>query len=236
MCYRRAVETISYLLGLLRDPGPIIEWGGLPALALIVFLETGALVAFLPGDSLLVVAGLYARQGSLDITMLNAVLIPCAIVGDALSYWIGQRTGPLIFKKIPAPDRGGFILAYWMKWLWWKLRDPDSLLQAKDFYETRGGAAIIIARFMPIVRTFVPVVAGVAQMPYRRFASYNVIGGASWVLSMTIIGYFLGSFDVVRHHLEKLIILIVVVSVMPAVIGWLRGRSKKTATQASTEH
>lgn len=228
------METVSYLLGLLRDPGPIIEWGGYPALALIVFLETGALVAFLPGDSLLVVAGLYARQGSLDIFALNALLIPCAIVGDAMSYWIGQKTGPLIFKKSEPPVReGASFVGYWARWLWWKLRDPQSLLQARDFYEKHGGKAIIIARFMPIVRTFVPVVAGVAQMPYRRFASYNVIGGMSWVLSMTVIGFFLGGFEVVRHHLEKVIILVVILSVLPGVIGWWRGRNEKKAAASS---
>jgi len=224
------VETVSYLLGLLRDPGPIIEWGGYPALALIVFLETGALVAFLPGDSLLVVAGLYARDGALDILLLNAILIPCAVLGDATSYWIGQKAGPMIFKASPAPTReGSSFLGYWSRWVWWKLRNPESLLQAKAFYDKHGGKAIIIARFMPIVRTFVPVVAGVAQMPYRRFASFNVIGAMSWVMSMTVIGYFLGSFDVVRHHLEKVIILVVILSILPGIVAWWRGRNEKKA-------
>lgn len=238
-CPRRAtralVETITYLLGLLRDPGPIIEWGGYPALALIVFLETGALVAFLPGDSLLVVAGLYARDGVLDIVLLNALLIPCAIIGDATSYVIGHKTGPLIFKASEPPDRSKLsFFTYWWRWARWKLRNPESLRQAQSFYDKHGGKAIIIARFMPIVRTFVPVVAGVAQMPYRRFAAYNVIGAVCWVMSMTVIGYFLGSFDVVRHHLEKVIILVVVISVLPGVIGYLRGRaeSKKESNAA----
>lgn len=224
------METISYLLGLLRDPGPIIEWGGYPALALIIFLETGALVAFLPGDSLLVVAGLYARDGVLDLLLLNAILIPCAILGDALSYKIGQTTGPMIFKASEPPKRESFgLLSYWTRWIWWKLRNPESLGQAKAFYEKHGGKAIIVARFMPIVRTFVPVVAGVAQMPYRRFASYNVIGGISWVASMTLAGYFLGGFDLVRHHLEKVIIAVVIISIIPGVIGWWRGRNEAKA-------
>jgi len=227
---RAAVETISYLLGLLRDPGPIIEWGGYPALALIIFLETGALVAFLPGDSLLVVAGLYARDGALSLLLLNAILIPCAVLGDATSYVIGQKTGPLIFRKVDPPDRTQMsFVAYWLRWAGWKLRNPESLLQAKSFYDKHGGKAIIIARFMPIVRTFVPVVAGVAQMPYRRFASYNVIGGVSWVASMTLAGYFLGGFDIVRHHLEKVIIAVVVISIVPGVIGWWRGRNEAKA-------
>jgi len=223
------VETISYLLSLLRDPGPIIEWGGLPVLALIIFLETGALVAFLPGDSLLVVAGLYASRGVLNIFTLNIVLIICAIVGDAVSYTIGQKSGPRLFKESPRPERGGNIVSYWMRLAWWKLRNPESLRAAQAFYEKHGGAAIVIARFMPIVRTFVPVVAGIAQMPYRRFAFYNIIGGASWVLSMTIIGYFLGQFPFVTHHLEKVIILVVLISLLPGVIAWLRNRSASKA-------
>lgn len=223
------METISYLLGLLRDPGPIIEWGGLPVLALIIFLETGALVAFLPGDSLLVVAGLYASRGQLNILTLNVVLIACAIAGDAISYKIGQTSGPLLFKESPRPIRRGNIVAHWLRLAWWKLRNPESLRAAQSFYEKHGGAAIIIARFMPIVRTFVPVVAGVAQMPYHRFAFYNVIGGASWVISMTVIGYFLGQFEFVTHHLEKVIILVVLVSVMPGVIAWLRSRNASKA-------
>ncbi|MFN9809379.1 MAG: DedA family protein, partial [Deltaproteobacteria bacterium] len=134
------METVSYLLGLLRDPGPIIEWGGYPALCLIVFLETGALVAFLPGDSLLVVAGLYARDGALDLLLLNALLIPCAILGDATSYVIGQKTGPLIFKPSDPPKREAMsAMAYWVRWVGWKLRNPDSLLQAKAFYDKHGG-------------------------------------------------------------------------------------------------
>ncbi len=223
------VETLHTLLGLLRDPGPIVEWGGYPGLALIVFAETGALVALLPGDSLLVVAGLYAHQERLlDIWLLNAILIPCAVLGDATSYMIGHRIGPMIFKPMARPQRGEHtLLGYLWKLLVFKLRNPEALLAAKEFYERHGGKAIIIARFMPIVRTFVPVVAGVAQMSYRRFAAYNVIGGASWVLSMTLMGYFLGGFDVVRLHLEKVIILVVFISILPGIIGWLSGRKKR---------
>ena len=227
------METVSYLLGLLRDPGPIIEWGGYPALCLIVFLETGALVAFLPGDSLLVVAGLYARDGALDLLLLNALLIPCAILGDATSYVIGQKTGPLIFKPSDPPKREAMsAMAYWVRWVGWKLRNPDSLLQAKAFYDKHGGKAIIIARFMPLVRTFVPVVAGVAGMPYRRFALYNVIGGIAWVWSMVLVGYFLGDFEIVRRHLEKVIILVVFLSILPGIVGWLRARGQKKVASA----
>lgn len=204
----------SWVLSLLRDPGPVIEQGGLPALALIIFLETGALVFFLPGDSLLVVAGLYASDGIIDIWGLLLVLPLCAIAGDATSYWIGQRTGPAIFSRPKS-----------------LLFNPDHVIAARDFYEKHGGKAIIIARFMPLVRTFVPVVAGIAGMPYRRFAIYNVIGGFAWVFSMALMGYFLGDFEIVRRHLEKVIILVVIISVLPGVIGWLRARADKKRTK-----
>jgi len=206
----------SWLLGLLRDPGPVIEQGGLPALALIIFLETGALVFFLPGDSLLVVAGLYASDGIVDIWALNLVLPLCAIAGDATSYWIGQRAGPAIFSRPKS-----------------LLFNPEHVIAARDFYEKHGGKAIIIARFMPVVRTFVPVVAGIAGMPYRRFVTYNIIGGFAWVLSMTLMGYFLGEFDIVRRHLEKVIILVVFISVLPGDIAWLRARAQKKKNPAA---
>ena len=204
------IDALHWLLALLRDPGPVIEQGGLPALALIVFLETGALVFFLPGDSLLVVAGLYASDQIVSLWGLLTVLPVCAILGDATSYAIGQKTGPAIFSRPKS-----------------LLFDPEHVKAARDFYETHGGKAIIIARFMPLVRTFVPVVAGVAGMPYRRFALYNVIGAFAWVWSMALMGYFLGDFDIVRRHLEKVIILVVVLSVLPGVVGWLRARAAK---------
>ncbi|AKF07616.1 DedA family protein [Sandaracinus amylolyticus] len=206
------------LIEIIRNPGHLIEWGGYPGMALIVFLETGALVFFLPGDSLLVMAGLYAAQGSLDLGLLNLILIPCAIIGDATSYWMGAKTGPRIFSR----PKSFFF-------------DPKHALAARDFYEKHGGKAIIISRFMPLVRTFVPVIAGVAQMPYRRFAMYNVIGAVSWVASMTIIGYALGQVPGVIQHIEKIIILVVLISVAPGVVQWLRTRmaAKRAATEST---
>lgn len=202
------MELFHRLLHLIREPGALIVWGGYPGLALIIFLETGALVFFLPGDSLLVTAGLYAAKGDLSIFRLNLLLIPMAIIGDALSYYIGSKTGPRIFNRPRS-----------------RLFRPEYLLKAQAFYEKHGGKAIIIARFMPVVRTFVPVVAGVAKMPYRKFASYNVVGGAAWVLSMTLICFLLGS--VVPHidqHIEKVIIGVVLVSLAPGLIEYLRSR------------
>jgi membrane-associated protein len=201
------MELLQKLLGLIRDPGAIIEWAGYPGLALIIFVETGALIFFLPGDSLLFMAGLYAGKGDLDIWLLQLLLIPMAVAGDATSYLIGSRAGPAIFNR---PESRFF--------------KPAHLKAAHAFYERHGGKAIILARFMPIVRTFVPVVAGVAQMPYRRFASFNVVGGAAWVASMTVAGYFLGQFEFVKKRIELIVVGIILISVLPAVVAWARQR------------
>lgn len=205
------IELIQQAIHFIRDPAYLAELG-YPTLALIIFVETGALVFFLPGDSLLVTAGVYAAAGKLDLLLLNLILIPCAIAGDALSYTIGSRTGPLLFRR----PRSRFFR-------------PEYVVLAQQFYDRHGGKAIIIARFMPIMRTFVPVVAGVAQMPYRRFASYNMIGGAAWVSSMTLLGYFVGKTPLGKH-IELVIIAVVFLSILPGIIAWLRARSSKPAT------
>lgn len=202
------IKGFAFVIDLLRHPGEHIAWLGYPGLAAIIFLETGAMVFFLPGDSLLVVAGVYAANGTLDIGLLNALLIPAAIIGDALSYSIGKKAGPMIFNR---PQSRFFR--------------PDYLRAAQAFYEKHGGKAIIIARFMPIVRTFVPVVAGVAQMRYRDFALFNIAGGIGWVSSMTLIGYVLGSrIPNLGSHIEKVIIVIVFLSILPGIIAWWRSR------------
>jgi len=207
------VAAIQWIIDLLRNPGEIIVWGGYPALAAIVFLETGAMVFFLPGDSLLVMAGLYAAKGDLDIWLLNGLLIPMAIAGDATSYWIGTRTGPHLFNR----PRSRFFR-------------PEYVLAAHQFYERHGGKAIILARFMPLVRTFVPVVAGIGGMSYRRFASFNVVGAAAWVGSMTLLGYVLGSrFPVLVQHIEKVIVVVVILSLLPGVFGWLKSLRRPTS-------
>jgi membrane-associated protein len=216
----KVVDLVHQFIAFLRDPGPVILTGGYPIMGLIVFLETGALVFFLPGDSLLVTAGVYASSGQMSILWLNLILIPLAILGDAVSYTIGKKSGQALFNK---PESRFF--------------KPQHMQAAQAFYERHGGKAIIIARFMPIVRTFVPIVAGVGQMPYRRFASFNVIGGAAWVFSMTMLGYLLGNatgvlgFDV-KKNIEKLIIIIVFLSILPGIIGWWRARGNKPANPA----
>jgi membrane-associated protein len=209
----KILDLFRWLLDLLRDPGPQIAFLGYPGLALIVFLETGAMVFFLPGDSLLVVAGMYGTPqiGALNVWILMAILIPCAVIGDATSYWIGAKTGPRIFNK----PKSRFF-------------NPAHVKAAHDFYLKHGGKAIILARFMPLVRTFVPVIAGVAKMPYRRFAMFNIIGGAAWVISMVLGGYY-GSQLVpdLHKHVEKVIIVVVLVSISPGIIAWLRARKTK---------
>lgn len=204
------MSAIQWVIDLIRNPGELITWGGYPGLALIIFLETGALVFFLPGDSLLVMAGLYAAKGDLSIVGLNALLIPMAIAGDATSYWIGRRTGPHLFNR----PRSRFF-------------NPAHVQAAHDFYERHGGKAIILARFMPLVRTFVPVVAGVAGMTYRHFATYNVVGAVAWVGSMTLTGYVLGTrFPLLVQHIEKVIVVVIVLSILPGVVEWLRIRAR----------
>lgn len=208
------MELLKSLIQLIREPGELIAWGGYPGLSLIIFLETGALVFFLPGDSLLVMAGLYAAQGSLSIWILNLLLIPAAILGAVASYAIGSRMGPRLFSK----PRSRFFR-------------PEHLKKANAFYERHGGKAIVIARFMPIVRTFVPVSAGAARMPYGRFFFYSAIGAVAWVLSMTVAGYALGlRFPGMVKHIEIVIVVVVVASLVPAVVAYLRSRGQETAT------
>jgi len=204
------VEILDAIVRALRDPGDLIRWGGYPAMTLIVFLETGALVFFLPGDSLLVVAGLYASRGELSLLLLNALLVPAAVLGDACSYALGKRGGPRLFSRPRS-----------------RLFRPEHLKAAHDFYERHGGVTIVLARFIPVLRTFVPVVAGMAQMGYPRFALYNVAGGVLWVLSMTLTGYYLGSLvPGIERHIEKVIGIVVALSILPAVVGWVRTRAK----------
>jgi membrane-associated protein len=211
------VDFLHQILDIIRNPGEAIQWGGYIALAVIVFVETGAMVFFLPGDSLLVTAGFYAASGHLNIAFLNLLLIPCAILGDATSYLIGAKTGPLLFNKPRS-----------------RLFRPEHVEAAHRFYERHGGKAIIIARFIPIVRTFVPVVAGVGKMSYRAFASFNVIGGAAWVLSMTLIGYFLGTaFPGLVKNIEWVILVVVFVSVLPGFYEWLKARRRARKAAAA---
>lgn len=203
------------------------------ALNIIVFVETGLLVGFfLPGDSLLVTAGVVASMADWDLPLLLGTLSVSAIVGDSVGYSIGLKAGPRIFNREKS-------------WLFKK----DHLLKAQAFYEKHGGKTIIIARFVPIIRTFAPVVAGVGKMEYRRFVAFNVIGGIGWVFSMVLVGYFLTelinpmfrgltgnpTFDV-ADHIEKVVIVVVLLSIMPMFIAWARAKwGRKTKEEAKPE-
>jgi membrane-associated protein len=181
-------------------------WWSYALLFAIVFAETGLLVGFfLPGDSLLFTVGVVAGAGDLNVFLITAVMIVAAIVGDAVGYALGRRAGPHVFNR---PDSRFFR--------------REHLLKTKAFYEKHGGKTIIYARFVPIVRTFAPFVAGVAQMPYSRFAAFNVFGGIGWVILMTFSGYFLGNVPLIRRHFEKVVVGIVLVSVLPMVIEYIR--------------
>ncbi|HXK62732.1 MAG TPA: DedA family protein [Acidobacteriota bacterium] len=175
-------------------------------LFLIVFCETGLVVTpFLPGDSLLFAVGAFAARGSLDLMTAFVLLVVAAIVGDTVNYWIGQMAGPKVFQS----EQSRFL-------------NKKHLLRTHEFYERHGGKTIIIARFIPIIRTFAPFVAGIGEMTYSRFLSYNVIGGLAWVTIFLFGGFFFGNLDVVRRNFTLVIFAIIILSVMPGVIEYLR--------------
>jgi membrane-associated protein len=215
-----AVLGVGFLLGPDRIRGAmhsiydvrgLIQWGGYTALAVIVFAETGLLVGFfLPGDSLLVTAGVFAALGVLNMWVLNLLLIPLAIAGDAVNYSIGRRTGPAIFRR-----EDGILFK------------KAHLLRAQRFYERHGGKTVVLARFLPIVRTFAPFAAGMAGMSYRRFALFNVVGAVAWVLSMTLIGYVLVRLiPDVERHIHVVIAVVIALSFVPGAIEVLRERRR----------
>ena len=209
------------LVRILTSPDRLIQllspmftsWLGYALLFAIVFSETGLLVGFfLPGDSLMFLVGAVAGAGNLNMFVVNLVLMAAAILGDSFGYALGRRTGPAIFDR---PD------SRWFR--------REHLARTHAFYEKYGGKTIVYARFVPIVRTFAPFVAGVGKMNYGRFLSFNVFGGIGWVLSMTLAGYNLGNVAIVRKNFEKVVIGIVLVSVLPMVIHYLRSRRPSVA-------
>lgn len=213
----------------------LLNWLGIYVyfgLIFIIFAETGLAIGFfLPGDSLLVVAGLFAAAGKLNIWIMLITLIIAAIVGDAVGYYSGRKVGQAIFTR----PKSRFF-------------NPKHLQKAHAFYEKHGGKTIIIARFVPIVRTFAPIVAGAANMSYRDFVFYNVIGGISWVSSMLLAGYFLGGlveqlvqkwFGIpnfkLEDHIDKVVIVIVFLSILPIIIEFLKARFGKKEDEPETE-
>jgi membrane-associated protein len=184
----------------------VAQYGGWVYLLLflIVFCETGLVVTpFLPGDSLLFVVGTLAAVGGMDIALVMAVLVAAALSGDNTNYWIGRWAGMRLFSR----------------WL-----NPAYLQRTHDFYEKHGGKTIILARFVPIVRTYVPFVAGVGEMPYVRYLAYCVAGAALWVGSLCLAGYFFGNIPVVKNNLTVVILAIVLFSVSPGIVAWVRSR------------
>jgi len=206
----RRMQTLLDWFHRIRDVRAIIAWGGYAGLTAIIFAETGLLVGFfLPGDSLLVTAGLLAATtGVFNVWLLGLLLTVSSIIGNTVGYGIGRASGQRLFRREDS-----------------LLFNKKHLYRAHEFYERHGGKTVVIARFMPIVRTFVPVVAGMAQMGYRRYTIYNVIGGLGWIWSMLFIGYFLGRYiPGVDQHIETVIVIVVFVSILPGIIGWLRAR------------
>lgn len=204
------MHTLLDWLHRVRDVRAIIAWGGYAGLTAIIFAETGLLVGFfLPGDSLLVTAGLLAATtGVFNVWLLGLLLTVASIIGNTAGYAIGRASGQRLFRREDS-----------------LLFNKKHLYRAHEFYERHGGKTVVIARFMPIVRTFVPVVAGMGQMGYRRYTIYNVIGGLGWIWSMLFIGYFLGRYiPGVDQHIETVIVIVVFVSILPGIIGWLRAR------------
>lgn len=203
------------------DVEMLVRVGGLVGLTSIVFVETGLLVGFfLPGDSLLVTAGLFAARGDLQLLPLIVCLSLAAVVGDTVGYNIGARTGPKLFAR---PDS--------------LLFNKKHLITTKEFYERHGPFTIVIARFVPILRTFAPVVAGIGAMQYRRFVVYNVAGGIGWVLTTVLGGYFLGQMiPNIHDHLHKVIAIVIALSLMPAMIKVAkeRFRSKPSVRSSSS--
>jgi membrane-associated protein len=176
----------------------------------IVFVETGLVIwPFLPGDSLLFVAGAIAAVGGMDIALVMGVLVLAALTGDNCNYWIGRFIGPRIFHY----ERS--------RWF-----NPQHLQRAHAFYERHGGKTIVLARFIPIVRTYVPFVAGVGAMPYGRYIGWCVIGALAWVLSVCSLGYFFGNLPEVKRNLSVVIVLIVLVSISPGLIAWVKARAR----------
>ena len=181
-------------------------------LFVIVFIETGLVVwPFLPGDSLLFVTGAIAAAGGMDIAAVMSVLVAAALTGDNVNYSIGRWIGPRVFHYEHS------------RWF-----NPAHLKRAHDFYDRHGGKTIILARFLPIVRTYVPFVAGIGAMPYLRYIGFCVAGALAWVLSLCTAGYFFGNIPLVKNNLSVVIGLIVLVSVSPGVYAWLKARSVRS--------
>src|SRR5690349_14276359 len=207
------MEFLWDLFHKIYDVESLVRVGGIIGLTAIVFAETGLLIGFfLPGDSLLVTAGLFAARGDLEVVPLLVALSVAAILGDTVGYNIGARAGPKLFTR---PD--SFLF------------NRKHLITTREFYERHGPFTIVIARFVPIIRTFAPVVAGIGAMEYRRFIAYNVIGAVGWVCSMILGGYFLGHMiPNIHQHIDKVIVIVIALSLLPVAIKFAREKMKSS--------
>jgi membrane-associated protein len=213
------LELVQEFFRRIYNVPELIRMGGLIGLVVVVFAETGLMVGFfLPGDSLLVTAGLFAAKGDLNIVWLNLALMAAAILGDATGYWIGRRAGHALYSR---PN--SFLFR------------KQHLIKTHEFYEKYGGKTIVIARFVPIIRTFAPVVAGAAEMGYRQFATYNIVGGIGWVASMTLTGYFLGrAVPDIDKHIHIVVAVVIFLSLLPGIISIAREKMKARSARPSS--
>ncbi len=213
------MSSLPDLFHQLTDVRQLVQAGGYVGLTLIIFAETGLLIGFfLPGDSLIVTAGLLAAQPQfgLRIWLLGLLLTVAAILGNSLGYAIGRYSGPRLFTRDDS-----------------LLFKKKHLFRAHAFYQRHGGKTLVLARFMPIVRTFVPVVAGMAEMDYKSYTAYNVLGAVLWIWAMLFVGYVLGRYiPGVERHIEEVIIAVIFVSLLPGLISWRRERARAAAAAA----
>ncbi|MGP4049181.1 DedA family protein [Streptomyces sp. 2A115] len=200
------------------DPDYLLDSFGIWGLLLIVFAESGLLIGFfLPGDSLLFTAGLLITSDQLDFPLWAAILLIClaAILGDQAGYMFGKKVGPSLFTR---PDS--------------RLFKQENVVKAHEFFEKYGPKSLVLARFVPIVRTFTPIIAGVSGMRYRSFLTFNIIGGVLWGAGVTLLGSWLGKIEFVEKNIEPILLLIVLISVVPIIIEFMRARSKSKKAAA----
>lgn len=211
------------------DPRSLIETFGYLGLFVIVFAESGLFFGFfLPGDSLLLTAGLFAYKGLLNVWWLLPLLFAAAVLGDNVGYWFGRKAGPPLFNREES-----------------LLFKRKNLLIARAFYDRHGGKTVVLARFMPFIRTFAPIVAGAVEMDYRRFMFFNLVGGLFWAVGVTLAGFFLGSIfppELLDRYFVVIVLTVIVVSVLPtaihlwqdnrrAILGWLRARFRRAPVE-----
>jgi membrane-associated protein len=215
------MEAIQFFIDILLHLDKHLDWvirtygiWTYAILFLIIFCETGLVVTpFLPGDSLLFAAGTFVAIGSLDMALITGLLSLAAIVGDTVNYWIGYVMGPKVFTR----EDSRFL-------------NKEHLERTHRFYQKYGGKTIILARFIPIIRTFAPFVAGIGMMTYRRFIAFNILGGIAWIFSFVLTGYYFGNIPFVRNNFIFVILAIIIISVLPVIIELLRHRGQSSMT------